>query len=82
MAHLMLEESVEKLDWGLKEELSVWFIHMAGKLVLAGGLWHQTLYMVLLLQGCFKGFIMAPGPIITTTQETKDEACEVFDDMA
>lgn len=35
MAHLMLEESVEKLDWGLKEELSVWFIHMAGKLVLA-----------------------------------------------
>ena len=55
---------------------------MAGKLVLAGGLWHQTLYMVLLLQGCFKGFIMAPGPIITTTQETKDEAYEVFDDMA
>ena len=55
---------------------------MAGKLVLAGGLWHQTLYMVLLLQGCFKGFIMAPGPIITTTQETKGEACEVFDDMA
>lgn len=37
MAHLMLEESVEKLDWGLKEELSVWFIHMAGKLVLAVG---------------------------------------------
>ena len=54
---------------------------MAGKLVLAGGLWHQP-YMVLLLQGCFKGFIMAPGPIITIIQETKHEACEDFDDLA
>lgn len=49
MAHLMLEESVGKLDWGLEEELSVWLIHMAG---IGAGCWlEHTQFSALLRVG-------------------------------